>query len=78
MDEKTKKNIREQKRLFGQVVAELNGKYMDYETCRMLENFFSEYVDIVIASIGKEIRKALNNPKLMKALVKKWEDKTAP
>ncbi len=75
MDEETNTKVREMKEVFSKLVAELNGKNMDYKTCKMLDDFFSDFLDTFIANIGIQLGKALEDPTLMKALIKKYGDK---
>jgi len=55
MDEEIRKMLEPQKLAFRQLMSELNGKTMDYETCSMLEEFLNDYIEIFL----KEMEKAL-------------------
>ena len=46
-----------QKENFQKLIAELNGKVMDYETCRSLEEFFEDYHRIILNSFIETLNK---------------------
>ena len=57
MKEELEKIIEPQTKLFREFVAELNGKTMDYETCRLLEDFFAENNKVLITAFEQAIIK---------------------
>ena len=61
-----KEKLKEQSILFRQIMQELNGKIMDYETCRMLEDFLEEYSKIIFIQIEKAIMKIKEDYELVK------------
>ncbi len=57
MDEETREKLKKLKELFRELISELNGKTMDYETCRMLEEFLNTYTEVMLKSIEQELLK---------------------
>jgi len=57
IDEEIKEKIKNQKKLFRKLMAELNGKTMDYESCSMLEEFFNDYTQVTLNSIEQAMLK---------------------
>ena len=43
--------MKEQKQAIRKLMAELNGKTMDYETCSMLEEFMNDYFEMILLQI---------------------------
>ncbi len=64
-DKKIREKLEEQKKLFRKLMSELNGKEMDYETCRMLEDFFNEYHEQMLEQIEMALRSIVDNYNLI-------------
>ena len=56
-----KERLKKQKEQFRLLVAELHGKTMDYETCRMLEDFLNDYSNIIFKTLEEELTKRLKD-----------------
>lgn len=61
IDKEMKEKLDQMYKEFRNLTAELCGKTMDYETCRMLEDFFKEYTEIMLKEIEKGIEKIKDN-----------------
>ena len=55
MKEELRKILEPQKKLFREMIQEINGKVMDYESCRLLEEFFDNYTEQMIDNFIKSI-----------------------
>ena len=56
MKEEMIKLFEPQKKLFREILQEINGKTMDYESCRMLEKFFDNYTKQIINNFVEAIK----------------------
>jgi len=56
MKEELIKTLEPQKKLFREFVGELNGKTMDYGSCRLLEDFFDNYTKQIIDSFVEAMK----------------------
>lgn len=63
--EKLEKQFEPQKKMVRELMAELNGKHMDYESCRMLEDFFNDYTNMWINTIKTKIEQLGKKYKLV-------------
>ncbi|KKM23634.1 hypothetical protein LCGC14_1613190 [marine sediment metagenome] len=57
MDKDIEERLKQQSILFRELLSELDGKVMNYETCRMLEDFLNEYSRKILEEIEKAFLK---------------------
>ncbi len=56
IEEEIIKTLEPQKKAFRDVMQEINGKTMDYESCRLLEEFFDTYTKQIIHNFIEAIK----------------------
>jgi len=57
MKKEIEKILEPQKKLFKKFIDEINGKTMDYESCKLLEHFFDEYTKQLVNAFLESLKK---------------------
>jgi hypothetical protein len=63
INKEIEKSLEPQKENVRTLISELNGKVMDYESCRMLEDFFNDYPKIILEAAFRKLLPYLNKLK---------------